>query len=201
MSLVLQAAGGSEVGKKNGLPQNAAKRQHCRALKACSLSRCQRQESVASNTIQFTQEQAREIAQVSPGDVRAWRKAVPYLAAKPGKSARFTFADLVGLAITGELTGGFGVRISDIGLGVDALFSALAEARPAHLEGLTALVQRTTARLIPAADLSARVVTEPLFLVPCDRFLLEIGSRMMPLVPGSGQVTLPFPPQIIKAGR
>lgn len=152
-------------------------------------------------TIQFTQEQARDIAQVSPGDVRAWRRAVPYLAAKPGKSARFTFADLVGLAITGELTGTFGVRISDIGQSVDALFRALAEARPAHLEGLTALVQRTTARLIPTADLTGRLVTEPMFVIPCNPFLLEIGGRMMPLMPSSGQVALPFPPQIMKAGQ
>lgn len=156
---------------------------------------------MALRIIQFTQEQARDVAQVSPGDVRAWRKAVPYLAGKSGKSARFTFADLVGLAITGELTDGFGVRISDIGDGVDALFRALAEARPAHLEGLAALVQRNTARLIPAGDLTARLVTEPLLIVPCDPFLLEIGARMMPLVPGSGQVALPFAPQIMKAGR
>lgn len=152
-------------------------------------------------TIQFTQEQARDIAQVSPGDVRAWRKVVPYLTTKPGKSARFTFSDLVCLAITAELTDGFGVRISDIGQGIDTLFRALAEARPAHLEGLTALVQKTTARLIPTGDLAGRLVTEPMFVVPCDPFLLEISGRMMPLMPGSGQVALPFPPQIMKAGR
>lgn len=152
-------------------------------------------------TIQFTQEQARDIAQVSPGDVRAWRKVVPYLAAKPGKSARFTFADLVGLAITAELTDGFGVRISDIGQGIDALFRALADARPAHLEGLNALVQKTAARLIPGGDMTSWLVTEPMFVVPCDPFLHEIGRRMMPLMPGSGQVALPFPPQILKGGR
>lgn len=152
-------------------------------------------------TIQFTQEQARAISRVSPGDLRAWRKAVPYLAGKPGKSARFTFADLVGLAITVELTDGFGVRISDIGGGVDALFQALAEALPPDLEGLAALVQRDTARLIPASDLTVRLVTKPLFIVPCDPVLLEISARMMPLVPSSRQVALPFPAQIMKAGR
>jgi hypothetical protein len=49
--------------------------------------------------IHFTQEQARVLTGVSLGDLRQWRKAVPYLMAKPGKAARFTFADLVGLAI------------------------------------------------------------------------------------------------------
>jgi hypothetical protein len=152
-------------------------------------------------TIQFTQEQARDLADVSPGDVRAWRKAVPYLAEKPGKAARFTFADLVGFAITADLTGAFHVRISDIGAGVDALFRALAEARPPHLEGLVALIATASARLIPAADLAARQVTGPTFVVPCDPVLARIGERMLPVAPGSGQTALPFPPHMLTAGR
>lgn len=97
---------------------------------------------MAFTTIQFTQEQARDIAEVSSGDLRAWRKVVQYLAEKPGKAARFTFADLVGLIITSELTNRFGVRISDIGNSVDRLFHELADARSAHLEGFVALIDR-----------------------------------------------------------
>lgn len=152
-------------------------------------------------TIQFTQEQARDLAAVSPGDVRAWRKAVPYLAEKSGKAARFTFADLVGLAITADLTGAFHVRISDIGAGVDALFRALAEARPPHLEGLVALIDTTSARLLPAADLGAHQVAGPTFIVPCDPILARIGERMMPAAPSSGQTAFPFPPQMLKTNR
>lgn len=155
---------------------------------------------VPLRTIQFTQEQARDLANVSPGDFRAWRKNVPYLAGKPGKAARFTFADLVGLAITAELTGVFHVRISDIGPGVDALFRGLAEARPPHLEGLIALIDTASARLVPAADLGAHRVTGPTFVVPCDPLLARIGERMMPAAPGSGQTALPFPPQMLKEG-
>lgn len=152
-------------------------------------------------TIQFTQEQVRDIAQVSRGDVRACRKVVPYLAAKPGKSARFTFADLVGLAITSALTDTFGVRISDISQGIDALFRVLGETRPAHWEGLIGVVHKTEARLIPWADFTARQVTAPVFVVPCDPILVQIGGRMMPVTPGSGQTALPFAPQILKSGR
>lgn len=152
-------------------------------------------------TIQFTQEQARDLADVSPGDVRAWRKVVPYLAGKPGKAARFTFADLVGLAITANLTGVFHVRISDIGTGVDALFRALAEARPPNLEGLIALIDTSSARLLPATNLRADQVTEPTFVVPCDPIVARIGQRIMPAAPGSGQTALPFPPQMLKGGR
>ena len=150
--------------------------------------------------MQFTQEQAREIAQVSPGEVRAWRKAVPYLASKPGKSARFAFSDLVGLAITRELTHRFGVGISDIGAGVDALFRELADARPPHLKGFIALVGAASARLLAVNDLAARRIIEPAFVVPCDPIVSEVGGRMMPLASSSAQSALPFPPQIIKAG-
>lgn len=152
-------------------------------------------------TIQFTQEQARDLTDVSPGDVRAWRKAVPYLAAKSGKAARFTFADLVGLSITAILTATFHVRISDIGVGVDALFRALSEARPPHLEGLIALVDTGSARLVPTDDMGAAQVSGPIFVVPCDPILTQIGQRMMPAAPDSGQTALPFPPQMLKAGR
>ena len=151
-------------------------------------------------TIQFTQEQARDIVGVSPGDVRQWRKVVPYLAAKPGKAARFTFGDLVGLAITSELTGNMGARISEIGEGVNALFCALAETGPAHLEGLVAIVERTGAKLVAAKDVTARQFSVPAFVAPCDPIIAEIGRRMMPVAPSSSQPALPFPPQALRTG-
>lgn len=152
-------------------------------------------------TIQFTQEQARDITEVSPGCLRAWRKTVRYLSDKPGKAARFTFADLVGLAITSKLTNGFGVRISDIGSSVDRLFRELAEARPAHLEGLVALIAPASAHLLSVGDFSAQRIREPTLVVPCDPIVNQIGARMMPATPALGQSALPFPPQIIKAGK
>ena len=151
-------------------------------------------------TIQFTQEQVRDIAQVSPGDVRQWRKSVAYLAAKPGKAARFAYSDLVGLALTREFTGTLGVRISEIGTGVDALFRALAEARPPHLEGVVALVERASARLVPVNELTSRQMVCPLIVAPCDPILAEIGARMMPLGPAANQTALPFPPQAVRRG-
>lgn len=154
---------------------------------------------MAVTTIQFTQEQARNLAEVSPGDLRAWRKAVQYLAAKPGKAARFTFADLVGLAITSELTNRFGARISDIGNSVDRLFQQLADARPAHLEGLIALIDSASARLLSFGDFSARQINVPTLVVPCNPIVTQICARMMPSTPAVAQSTLPFPPQILKA--
>jgi hypothetical protein len=158
------------------------------------------QETMPLATIQFTQEQVRAIAEVSPGDVRQWRKYVSYLAAKPGKSARFVFSDLVGLALTRELTSTLGARISEIGNGVDALFRALADARPAHLEGLIAIVERDDARLIDVPNLLARQFPGPAFVAPCDPVLASIGARMMPIAPGMSQAALPFPPRAVRAG-
>lgn len=151
-------------------------------------------------TIQFTQEQARDIAQVSQGDIRQWRKSVPYLAAKPGKAARFTFSDLVGLAIISELTGTLGGRISEIGEGVDALFHALADARPTHLEGIVAVIERSGARLIPAVDFTIREISGPIFMAPCDPIIAAIGARMLPVAPASSQAALPFPPHVVRKG-
>ncbi len=156
---------------------------------------------MALTTIQFTQEQAREIAEVSPGDLRAWRKEVAYLAAKPGKAARFTFADLVGLAITSDLTNRFGARISDIGASVNRLFHELADARPAHLEGFVALICSESARLVLISEFSPRQISEPTLVVPCDPIVSRISARMMPSTSSAAQNALPFPPQILQVGR
>lgn len=152
-------------------------------------------------TIQFTQEQARDLAGVSPGEVRAWRKAVRYLAAKPGKAARFTFADILGLAITRRITGDFHVRISDIGASVDALFRTLSETRPSELEGSVALIDARTARLVPHSDLGAKPLRYPTFVVPCDQLIQDLSQRVMPLAPASLQAALPFAPQMMKSAR
>lgn len=151
-------------------------------------------------TIQFTQEQARDLAGVSPGEVRAWRNAVNYLAAKPGKAARFTFADILGLAITRKITGDFHVRISDIGGSMDALFRALSAARPSDLEGAVALIDAQTARLVAGSDLGAKTLKDPTFVVPCDQLIRDLSQRVMPIAPASLQAALPFAPQMVKAG-
>jgi len=152
-------------------------------------------------TIQFTQEQARDLAGVSPGELRAWRKAVSYLAAKPGKAARFTFADILGLAITRRITGDFHVRISDIGDSMDALFRALSETRPSDLGGSVALIDAQTASLVPGAEFGAKPLKDPTFVVPCAELIHDLSQRVMPLVPASLQAALPFAPQMVKAGR
>ena len=98
-------------------------------------------------TIQFTQEQARTLTGVSVETIRHWRRAVPYLAGKPGKSARFTFGDVVGLAVTQELVD-LGGRIANVSVGVQALFQLLSQEGPGMLQGSIALVTTTGASIL-----------------------------------------------------
>ncbi len=159
----------------------------------CKLSCSARLESMAI-LIHFTQEQVRTLASVTPGEIRQWRKVVPCLAAKPGKSARFTFSDLVALAITGSLTRDMGARIGEIASGIDRLFVALSTARPTNLEGLIAVVGRNSADVVSATDLNSHRLTQPVFVVPCDIIVKDIRARMLPVTINDQQAPLPFAP-------
>ncbi|WP_227509534.1 hypothetical protein [Ferrovum myxofaciens] len=79
--------------------------------------------------------------------MRHWRKAIPYLSSKTGKVARFTFADLLGLAVTHELVNSFGVHIATLSAGVDSLFRLLAASGPASLDGAIVFITSIEATL------------------------------------------------------
>ncbi|MEI1060897.1 MerR family transcriptional regulator [Pseudomonas aeruginosa] len=101
----------------------------------------------AVTAIQYTQDQMRTLTGVSAETVRHWRKTVPYLASKTGKAARFTFADLLGLAVTNELVSSLGVHIATVSVGVDALFRLLSTSGALALNGSVAFVTPTLANL------------------------------------------------------
>lgn len=149
-------------------------------------------------TIQFTQEQVRGLTGVSVETIRHWRKAVPYLGTKPGKAARFSFADLLGLAVTHELISHFGVRITSICQGIDALFRVLAEARPASLEGAVAVVTTSGTSLVAAVELPGRGLSEPVLAIALDPLIARLRRQMMPVIAAFEQTTLPFPPRVVR---
>lgn len=151
-------------------------------------------------TIRFTQEQARTLAGVSTGDLRQWRKAVPYLAAKPGKAARFTFADLVALSVTRDLITTFGVHISTVGRSIDSLFRTLAEARSAHLKGALVLISTDNASIIREAELADRPINGPVLVVPCDPLVSRMAEQLLPRSTRVDRDSLPFRPQAIRRG-
>lgn len=150
--------------------------------------------------IQFTQEQARTLTGVSPETLRHWRKAVPYLAAKSGKSARFTFSDVVGLAVTREVITSFGVQIRSVSVGVNALFQLLAETQPNLLENAVAVVTTSEASLSAAEDVVVRSLDCPALVVPIDPLVVRIQRHLLPTAAGAMQATLPFPPHAVRSG-
>lgn len=153
----------------------------------------------AITTIHFTQEQARTLTGVSVETIRHWRKAIPYLASKPGKSARFTFADVVGLAVTQEITN-FGVRIANVSSGVEVLFRLLSETSLGVLEESMALVTSTAASIVRSDTVGTRLDCLGL-VVPLQPLITRVREHMLPVMPASEQASLPFPPQIARSGK
>lgn len=152
------------------------------------------------SAIQFTQDQARTLTGVSVETVRHWRKAVPYLAAKTGKTARFTYTDLVGLAVTNALVSSLGAHIAALSGGVDALFHLLATAGPTSLDRAIVLVTATDAFLYePEIDGIDRLSSTPALTVPLAPLVANIQRHMLPIAPISPQVALPFPPEVVRS--
>lgn len=150
--------------------------------------------------IQFTQDQTRTLTGVSVEAVRHWRKTIPYLSSKTGKTARFTFAELLGLAVTNELVGSFGVHIATLSSGVDALFRLLTTSGPASLDGAIVFVTATEAILHEAgAEGIGQVPAKPALMIPLAPLIAKIQRHMLPVMPASSQAVLPFTPEAVRS--
>lgn len=154
----------------------------------------------AVTAIQYTQDQMRTLTGVSVETVRHWRKTVPYLASKTGKAARFTFADLLGLAVTNELVSSLGVHIATVSAGVDALFRLLADSSAMTLNGAVVFVTPTAATMRDAGPEGlGPVPTQPTVTIPLDPLIMRLQQHMLPVMPASRQASLPFPPEAIRS--
>jgi hypothetical protein len=150
-------------------------------------------------TIQFTQEQARTLTGVSVETVRHWRKAIPYLASKRGKATRFTFVELVGLAVTNTLVSSLGIQIAVLSGGVDALFRMLATVGPSSLSDSMILVTAADAFLFkPGTDQMSQLPSAPALIVPLAPLVADIQRHVLPIAPNPHQLELPFPPIAIR---
>ncbi|TAL43036.1 MAG: DNA-binding protein [Methylovulum sp.] len=149
-------------------------------------------------TIQFTQEQARALTGVSVETIRHWRKTIPYLASKSGKSSRFTFADLVGLAVTNTLVTSLGIHISSLSGGVDALFKLLGTMGSSSLDDNIILVTATDASFYKLGADQINMLSSPALMVPLAPLVANIQRQVLPIPPISHQLELPFPPIAIK---
>lgn len=151
------------------------------------------------SAIQFTQDQARTLTGVSVESVRHWRKTVSYLSAKGGKAARFTFADVIGLAITHEFVNSFGVHVASISVGLDSLFRLLSHISPASLDGAIILITATEATLYENYDKSLdSQLNAPALIVPVGPIMAKIQQFMLPTAAVSSQMALHFLPEVVR---
>jgi hypothetical protein len=154
----------------------------------------------AVTAIQFTQDQMRTLTGVSAETIRHWRKTIPYLALKTGKAARFSFPDLLGLAVTHELVSVLGVHIATISSGVDALFRLLANGNAMTLNGAAVLVTPVTATLCDAALNGIEPLpTQPTQVISLDPLIAQLQQHMLPVMPSTFQMALPFPSEVVRS--
>lgn len=152
-------------------------------------------------TLHFTQEQARDVVGISAEKLRHWRKAVPYLQRKAGKAARFTFADMLGLAVTLQVVDGLGVGIANLRTGVDKLFELLSQTEASRLFDMVAVVSIDGCRLCHAGEAPWSEVGEAVVAVPCWPLIEHLRGQLLPIPPDT-QSALPFPPQVCRtSGR
>lgn len=140
----------------------------------------------------------RTLTGVSAETVRHWRRTIPYLAMKTGKAARFSFADLLGLAVTRELVNSLGVHIGTVSVGVDALFRLLANPTGPILEGGVALITPTAATLRESASWSIGAAAEPTLAIALDPLISRLQQHVLPVAPFPIQAALPFPPEAVR---
>lgn len=148
---------------------------------------------IGTTAIQFTQDQARTLTGVTAETMRHWRKTIPYLSSKTGKAARFSFADLVGLAVTNELVRSFGIHIATVSAGVDSLFTLLASSGPASMDNTVAYITPTEVVLREAgADSIGRAPNKSAIAIPLAPYVEKIQQHVLPAAPVSRQTVIPF---------
>lgn len=151
-------------------------------------------------TIQFTAEQARSISGVSSESLRHWRGAIPYLRQRAGKSARFTFSDVLGLAILQQAKIQLGISVAAIAPGAQRLFERLAQTRIVDLTAMVAVLSHTDAELLPAHEIRQAEDGSVRIHVNCKPLLETVCSAVLPGYQSDIQAGLPFPPLALRTG-
>lgn len=149
---------------------------------------------MALNTIQYTCEQARAFARVTPEAWRHWRKAVPTLSTKLGKKARFSSGELIALAAVASAAYCLDVGITSLAARWDDLFKLCAEQRPGRLRHLFVVL---TADAVTLDDESHLARNEPTAIIPLGPIVERLWSAAVAEEPEQLQVPLPFMPRAV----
>lgn len=148
--------------------------------------------------MQFTPEQVRSLIGVSRETLRHWRKAIPYLSRKSGKAARFTLADVIGLAVTQELVEKLGVQIASVGKAVDMMFGLLAATSPDTLDLCQITLSSENARLQHQQSDADGMLGHAAIVVPLAPLVSGIQQSMFPIASRMRQRDLRFPPESVR---
>ena len=150
-----------------------------------------------SASISFTQEQSRAILGLKPETLRHWRKLVPYLAQKSGKTARFSFTDLICLAATRQMTETLGMSISCVHQAVESLFQMMSIAEVQMLQGTVVLIGASAASFVSEGETLNSLAAEPTVLIPLAPLIERLQSQVLPGMRFAPQPFLPFSPQAV----
>lgn len=148
--------------------------------------------------MEFTQDQARRLVGVSVETLRHWRKTIPYLSLRTGKAARFTFTEVVGLAVTNELVNTFGVHIVTLSAAVNKIFPLFADAIPAVLDYATVVLSANDARLFDTRSQSTSFPAQSAVVIPLAPIVAGIRQQIFPLAAAPQQSALRFPPESVR---
>jgi hypothetical protein len=151
--------------------------------------------TVLDSLMHYTQEQARTVAKISIETFRHWRKVVPYLKDRSGKSARFSFSDLVGLAVTRCIVD-LGVKIGDVSGGIEAMFGSLAKISWMTLEDSVVVIDANGGQILRSSRRTSLRGDRPAIVVPCAPIVRSIREAMMPATV-EPQRRLPLPPSAV----
>jgi hypothetical protein len=146
------------------------------------------------NTIQYTGEQARSFAGVSPEAWRHWRKVVPKLSAKSGKKARFSAGELIALAVVSAAVGTLNVGIAGLADRWNELFDLCAQQRLSDLRSTFIIVTTEKVELVDADQLSRE---RPAIIIPCEPIVDRLWTAAFFGTVEQAQAPLPFAPQAI----
>jgi hypothetical protein len=154
---------------------------------------------IAATAIQFTSEQARAFAGVTPESWRHWRNAIPYLNAKRGKAARFSISEIVALSILSQTVCALGVGVGRTAAAWDQLFQLCAAERPSRLRDLVAVVSATSASL--QREDSLQLDDGACLATVCAKIVDRLASAALADSAFDEQPPLPFAPRIVGGRR
>lgn len=153
------------------------------------------------NPVEYTLAQFRDTVGLSLETHRHWKRVLPPLARRKGRSPCFSVGDLIAASVINRLTESVGVRVGHLGDIADALFTLCNVSPWATLVGSTLVVdlRQRTCEIVPSG--LNPTVGDLAVLCRMDPILDELRAALLKDQPGPAQSSLRFPPVRIATDR